>query len=378
MRILPIVLLFISQFALAEKVFITVPSNHAHLFNQLPLIQENNTQTFRIEENELQHISRYLHFLNKGCGGFVVSDRLPAPGREKNSGQIPSVINNYNLERSALVKPMLTQVSEEKIYNFIKTFSSYHTRYYTSKSGIKAMYDLKKTWQQIVKNRNDIQVKTYRHRRWKQPSVILTIKGLTDENIIIGGHGDSINTDEEGPFSPSPGADDNASGIAVITEVIRLLVENDYKPTHNLIFMAYAAEEVGLRGSMDISGRYYDQRKKVKGVLQFDGTNYSGSRIKFALINDYTNKQQNHFLGKLIDRYIKVPWGYDTCHYACSDHYSWHYRGFTASFPAASKIAEENPHIHTPNDNLEVFGGSAAHAALYTKLGLAYVIELDK
>jgi leucyl aminopeptidase len=142
--------------------------------------------------------------------------------------------------------------------------------------------------------------------------------------------------------------------------------------------MIYAAEEVELQGSMEIAREYANQNKDVKGVINFDGTNFKGSDIYFALIQDNTDHQQNKFIARLIDTYIKLPWGYDKCHYACSDHYSWHYNGYKASFPGEARVKEENPHIHTAKDTLEVSQFSVTHATHFAKLGIMYLIKMDE
>src|SRR5690606_7435874 len=85
-----------------------------------------------------------------------------------------------------------------------------------------------------------------------QPSVILTIPGSTlpDEIVILGGHQDSTRSGcSSNANCVAPGADDDASGIAVLTEVIRVALANDFAPQRTVQFMAYAAEEVGLVGS---------------------------------------------------------------------------------------------------------------------------------
>jgi len=65
--------------------------------------------------------------------------------------------------------------------------------------------------------------------------------------VVIGGHLDSISL--RGSDSVAPGADDDASGIATLTEVARVLLASDFRPARTEKLMAYAAEEVGLRGS---------------------------------------------------------------------------------------------------------------------------------
>ncbi|MAX67252.1 MAG: M20/M25/M40 family metallo-hydrolase [Bacteriovoracaceae bacterium] len=335
--------------------------------------QEELTFLKLSSQKELQSFLKQVRFPKKYCGGFVVSKSALSLKKKKSSN-----IYDYTISRPQLTKRLLKSVNEQSLYQFIKKFSSYHTRYYTAQTGIKALKDLAQHWQNIISIRSDANIKFFKHPDWPQPSVILTFKGKSSQKIITGGHADSINTDDEGKHSLAPGADDNASGISVITEIIRVLVNHNYKPKNTLVFMAYAAEEVGLQGSMEIAKTYYENKEDVLGVIQFDGTNFNGSDIKFALINDNTNADQNKFIGNLIDEYLNVAWGYDQCQYACSDHYSWDYYGFKASFPAEARIAQENPRIHTEEDTLKVSNYTADHAVHFAKLGLAYIIELDK
>lgn len=362
------ILFFVLNLALlagALAVTVTVPDH-----------QSQGLRALEISPDQLSRISIDRHSRSNYCGGFVASFN----GEIFNSPVEQSFSNllNYTINRGNLVASFLEQVSGPRLLSNINWFSSYPTRFYLSRSGIKAMHDLELKWGALVKHLSFAKVELIHHTQFKQPSVILTLKGTTEDVIVVGGHGDSINKDDDKVDAHSPGADDNASGISVITEVIQILAQNDYQPRNTIKFMAYAAEEVGLLGSMDISGRFADEAINVLGVIQFDGTNFEGSAESMVLVKDHTSIQQNKFLGNLIDTYLKVPWGYDTCGYACSDHYSWSYRGFAASFPAESRIKQENPFIHTAKDTVDVSGNSATHSVNFAKLGLAFVIELDK
>ena len=330
----------------------------------------------QMSESALLDLAQSHHEKNYYCGGFVASLK----GESYLTPSIAPVnVIDYTVDREALVESYINQVSEPRILSNIEWFSSYLTRFYTTPTGVQAMKDLADKWSALVKHLDYAKVELYQHKDWPQPSVILTIKGETDDLIVVGGHGDSINTDLNQPSSPAPGADDNASGISVVTEVIQVLTTNSYRPKNTIQFIAYAAEEVGLMGSMEITDKYQSENKQVRGVIQFDGTNFNGSKdLSIVLMRDHTNKAQNLFIGKLIDTYVKVKWGYDECGYACTDSYSWTYRGYTASFPAEARLKEENPHIHSARDTLEVSLQSATHAVKFAKLGLAYVVELDK
>ena len=61
----------------------------------------------------------------------------------------------------------------------------------------------------------------------------------------------------------APGADDDASGIATLTEVIRVALANGWKPKRTVKFMGYAAEEVGLRGSNAIAQNLHGRRART-------------------------------------------------------------------------------------------------------------------
>ena len=106
--------------------------------------------------------------------------------------------------------------------------------------------------------------------------MILTIAGtgLADEHIVIGAHLDSILSFRMGETSRAPGADDDASGVASMTEALRAFIASGYRPRRTIHVIGYAAEEVGLRGSQEIARQFKVEGRKVVGVLQLDMTNY--------------------------------------------------------------------------------------------------------
>ena len=88
---------------------------------------------------------------------------------------------------------------------------------------------------------------------------------------------------------------------------------------------------------------------------------------------------QNEFVGTLVDQYLpEYTRGTSRCGYGCSDHASWSRRGYPASFPHEATMAESNKKIHTTKDTIEQSGGHALHAAKFSKLGIAYLVELAK
>jgi aminopeptidase YwaD len=113
---------------------------------------------------------------------------------------------------------------------------------------------------------------------------------LKDEAIVIGAHYDHLGRGGEGSLAPREGdihhgADDNASGVAGVLELARILSTQNPKPRRTIVFIAFSGEEEGLIGSnyyvnhpivslvntvaminMDMIGRLKDKRLIVGGI----------------------------------------------------------------------------------------------------------------
>jgi peptidase M28-like protein len=80
-------------------------------------------------------------------------------------------------------------------------------------------------------------------------NVIATLKGTasTERFYVVTGHLDSRVTDVLDFTSDAPGADDDASGVAVVLELVRLFATHQFPGT--LVLATVAGEEQGLYGS---------------------------------------------------------------------------------------------------------------------------------
>ena len=79
-----------------------------------------------------------------------------------------------------------------------------------------------------------------------------TDENLKNEYVIVGAHMDHLGIDMTGDIFN--GADDNASGTAVVMEVARVMKLNQFKPKRTVVFALWGAEEEGLLGS-----KYYTE-----------------------------------------------------------------------------------------------------------------------
>ena len=326
-----------------------------------------------IDDNELANLSEQMHAQFHRCGGFMIHDSLA----EALSPIQPLATRvEYSLDHAAAVTSVLSTLDAERLAGTIRELSAMPNRYYKSAAGAEASNWLAERWRSFA-TRPGVTVQLVDHG-YPQKSVVLTIPGTTraDEVIVLGGHLDSIAMG--GISSNAPGADDDASGIATLTEIARGLLAADYRPERTIKLIAYEAEEVGLRGSQAIVKDFQRAQTNVVGALQLDMTNFKGSDKDIWLMKDFTSADQNAFLVKLIDTYTGATYGFDACGYACSDHASWTKAGVPASMPFESRSKQMNKHIHTGRDTIAQSNNEASHALKFAKLGAAYAIELGK
>lgn len=333
-----------------------------------------------MDEARLAVVAAAIHQSLGQCGGFMYHASEAEARAALERRRVLSPVRPYGIAQRELIEPMLASMQEKHIASTIVALSGFTNRYYRSQSGVDAANWLLAAWREIGAGREDISVVQVVHKGYPQPSVTLTIAGtdLADESVVVGAHLDSILVLGMNETARAPGADDDASGVASITEALRALVESGYRPRRTIHVLAYAAEEAGLRGSQEIARQFRQAGRKVAGVLQLDMTNYKGAANDIYLISDYTNSQQNAFIAQLIGTYLPgLTVGYDRCGYGCSDHASWDAQGYPASMPFESSLARDNPAIHTARDTLANSGGQTAHALKFARLAAAYMDELS-
>ncbi|NRQ30411.1 M20/M25/M40 family metallo-hydrolase [Nonomuraea sp. NN258] len=94
-------------------------------------------------------------------------------------------------------------------------------------------------------------------------NVVATLRGTQDaaagRHYVVSGHYDSRCSDVMNATCDAPGANDDASGVAVAIEAARVMATRTFDAT--VVFMAVAGEEQGLYGSA-----HYAQRAKQAGV----------------------------------------------------------------------------------------------------------------
>ncbi|MCJ7719993.1 MAG: M28 family metallopeptidase [Candidatus Hadarchaeum sp.] len=88
-------------------------------------------------------------------------------------------------------------------------------------------------------------------------NVAALLRGQSDEIIVVGAHHDSMLT---------PGAVDDASGVAAVLEIAHTLSTENLSRT--ILFTSFGGEELGLLGSADFARRHVEN--KIVAVIIFD------------------------------------------------------------------------------------------------------------
>ena len=123
-------------------------------------------------------------------------------------------------------------------------------------------------------------------------NVVATLRGreTPDRIYVVTGHYDSRVTDPLDGTSDAPGADDDASGVAVVLELARVLATR--APAATIVLAAVVAEEQGLYGSDHLAQSFRDAGADVQGMFSNDivgtGDAHDGSPAEPHVIRLFT------------------------------------------------------------------------------------------
>ncbi|KAF2113492.1 leucine aminopeptidase 1 [Lophiotrema nucula] len=358
---------------------------------QKPIGVEEEKYTIELEHGVVQEVTEDEKWELRRHGiNFMDITETPDLGTLNRKLGIRSVSFPKKTAHNKTVGPLFKKLDKKNMQKHLEKFTSFHTRYYKSSSGVESSAWLLSQVNSTLKEAGAIEkgafVKAFPHS-WGQSSIIATIPGKSNKTVVIGAHQDSINL-----FFPSllaaPGADDDGSGTVTILEALRVLLKsNDIlkgKAPNTVEFHWYSAEEGGLLGSQAIFQSYEKEGRNVKAMLQQDMTGYvqktidAGEPESVGVITDYVDAGLTEFIKEVITDYCDIPYIETKCGYACSDHASASKAGYPSAFVIESDFKYSDNKIHTTEDKIEYlsFDHMLQHARL--TLGLAYELAFAK
>jgi hypothetical protein len=128
--------------------------------------------------------------------------------------------------------------------------------------------------------------KTEHHADGTGSNVVAWLPGadpvLKQEAIIIGGHLDHLGMNDR----LMPGANDNASGAAVLLGAAQALATSGITLKRSVVFILFGAEEQGVRGSEFYVAHPFVPNDRVKAVINLESVG-RGERISAGSARDY-------------------------------------------------------------------------------------------
>ena len=212
--------------------------------------------------------------------------------------------------------------------------------------------------------------------RIKKPirNVMASISGtdsiLQNEWVVVGAHYDHLGLGDRNSLAPSQigqihhGADDNASGTSGVLELARLAAENRHSLNRSILFMAFAGEEIGLRGSSYFVNHPNIPLAKVMGMINMDMIGrVNNDRVFVEGVG--TARDFKPWLEELNQR-VGLKLDYSNSGYGASDHMSFNIK----KIPVVFFFSGLHSDYHKPSDTSDKINAAGAVKVL----SLAYMM----
>lgn len=191
------------------------------------------------------------------------------------------------------------------------------------------------------------------HLHWESQSIHGTLTNvigmlpggdpdLRDEVILIGAHRDHFGTQAGLVF---PGADDNASGTAMVLELARMLSQSSTSLKRTILFVSFDGEERGLLGSTLYVRHPAVPLEKTVAMINLDHLGAGNGNLTVGMTRlDTSLAKQAARQARLIDK-VRI-YGF----FPGGDHVPFYESGV----PTITIVSSgSHPHFHQPSDTVE-------------------------
>jgi hypothetical protein len=194
--------------------------------------------------------------------------------------------------------------------------------------------------------------------------------------LVVGAHYDHLGLGDQHSLAPSQigrihhGADDNASGTSGLLEIADAFAHVPVRPSHSIVFIAFAGEETGLLGSSFYTNHPACGLDKTLGMVNMD---MIGRVSKNKLYVGGTGTSPG--FKKLVEdanRNVGFALSYSASGYGASDHMSFAVRGVPVLFFFSGLHSD----YHKPSDTWDKI--DAEDGAKVARLVAEVVNELDQ
>jgi hypothetical protein len=198
------------------------------------------------------------------------------------------------------ISSLIAAVDQSRLKATVAKLSSFHTRNTLSPGLTEACEWIAEEYRKIP----GVEAEVMRYRITKSRrvpedmdvvQVVATLRGKTDRMLLTGGHIDSLNLSVDPVTGRAPGANDDASGVALALEACRVLAGQEWNQT--IKFVAFSGEEQGLFGSTALAKRAVEEKWDLEAVLSADTVGSSsniGGQSNTAQIRVFSEDGEDH------------------------------------------------------------------------------------
>jgi Zn-dependent M28 family amino/carboxypeptidase len=315
--------------------------------------------------------------------------------------QLQKIEDYYKIQTDLIVD----EVNSTKLKEWIDVLSSFHTRHTKSNYIENVAYWLKNELQNLCEGGRVFfhnYTQSDQNQTFNLKNIICSSskQGLASSSsssssssyynnnnntIIIGAHYDSRAKNINDTDARAPGADDNASGVSALLELVRILSPLNLK--YNLEFVLFSGEEQGLWGSKNYV-KYLDDNNRTKTIDLYINLDMIGYRpanetqykvlLEYDTGNKYKQNDKNSknialFMKKIASNYTDLE--AELVKLENSDFLSFEAYNHTV-IGIHDEGAKKNPHYDKSTDTPDTL--NIEYLTSITKMVLASILELDK
>jgi len=181
-------------------------------------------------------------------------------------------------------------------------------------------------------------------------NVVARLDREAERTVVVGAHYDGLGYGGVGSRAPGDslihnGADDNASGVAAMLEIARRLQESRTL-SHNVLFVAFSGEELGLHGSKHFVDALPVPADRINYMINLDMVGRLGNGHRLVVSGTGTSPAWSAALGAAANT-TGLTLAQDPSGLGASDHTSF----YLEDIPAVHLFTGAHDDYHTPSDD---------------------------
>jgi hypothetical protein len=246
-------------------------------------------QIIKTARNQIDTDTKLVALANKAENSFVLIDSRERKNEKPEvSKKIDEYVNFLKYSPQVNIKGIIIYTTDKLTWDI------------STEQSIRPIIILNKDLDLNAINSIEVIIDAKFIQNYETQNIIGSIKGTSnsDSMIVVLAHYDHLG--KLGKETYFPGANDNASGVAMILNLAKFYAAN--KPKYTMVFVALSAEELGILGAKEFTDNSPIDLKKIKFLVNFDlaGTGDEGIKVvngsvfrdKFDLLSNINKEEK--------------------------------------------------------------------------------------